>query len=211
MKTRFGILFVYLLLLMSPFVANAQKTVAPPPEVKAFSGTITEWTFNDDFIYNGFHLNDGKTSYYVKLSKHLGKSVRSLGNEITVNGTLKTSSKRPEIRMVSIRKNEKTIYDVKPAATTPSSGEQFENGKAKIAELYKNRKGEVYGFRLENNTFLKIPSNLTRRLPQLNRTGVDIEYTGIVRPLKEGEVSVNNYKIVRCQTISLDGTQYLVR
>lgn len=211
MKKRIEAVFVFFLLLASASVAEAQKTISPPPEVKAYSGVVTRWTFNDDFIYDGFYLHNGQTTYYVKLSRYLGKQVRDLDDTITVNGVLKTSSKRMEIRMVNIQGKGQTVYDVKPAAGTTSSGEQFENGKAKITELYKNKKGEVYGFCLDNNTFLKVPSSLTRRLPQLEQTGIKIEYTGTVRPLKEGEAAVNNYKIVRCQTVSLEGTQYLVR
>lgn len=211
MKTKMGMLLSFSMLLLCPLVADAGKLLDPPPEVKAFSGTVTEWSFNDDFIYRGFYLRSGQTAYYVSLPKYLGKAVRALGSELTVHGVVKETKTGPVIRMVSVQGGGKTVYDLKPAASTTPSGEQFETGKAKITELYKNKKGEVYAFRLDNDTFLKIPSSLTRRLPQLERVGSEIEYTGVIRPLKEGEEAVDHYKVVRCQTISLNGTQYLVR
>lgn len=46
---------------------------------------------------------------------------------------------------------------------------------------------------------------------QLVKAGSVIGYTGVEKTLKEGQVQVSNYKIVRCQTISVNGTQYMIK
>lgn len=183
-----------------------------PEQISTFSGSITEWTYNDDFVYDGLYLKTGETVLFVKFPSHLGQQIRSLGSNISVNGVLKYAPEGiRELKIVSISGKGQTVYDQKPAPRNVPQQEVFITGNAKVYQMQRNKKGETSGYILDNGVVLRIPPHVVYQLSQMVQVGSAIGYTGIEKELKDGQVQAKDYKIVRCQTISVNGTQYMVR
>lgn len=181
-------------------------------QVATYSGIVTEWALNDDFVYDGLYLKTGETTLFVKFPPHLGQQIRSLGNNISVNGVLRyTPEGRQELKMVSVTANGQTIYDQKPAPRAVPQQESFITGNAKMKQIQINKRGEACGYILDNGVVLRIPPHIALQLSQMVQVGSTIGYTGIEKELKDGHVQAQNYKIVRSQTISVNGTQYIVK
>lgn len=181
-------------------------------QVATYSGSVTEWTYNDDFVYDGLYLKTGETTLFVKFPPHLGQQIRSLENNISVNGVLRyTPEGRQELKMTSVSANGKTIYDQKPAPRTVPQQESFITGNAKVKQMQINKRGEACGYILDNGVVLRIPPHIALQLSQMVQVGSMIGYTGIEKELKDGQEQAQNYKIVRSQTISVNGTKYMVK
>jgi len=219
MKTKHVILAVCLMGLTVS--ASAQKKQARGKghqkgqleQVTTLSGTITEWMYNDDFEYNSFQLNTGSATVLVKFPPHLAQQVKSLGSKLSVSGVLKHSRNgSQEMKMVSITGNGQTVHDQKPIRhTAPPQQEPFVSGEAKVSQMQISKSGAVSGYILDNGVVLRIPPRTAGQLAQMVQPGTTIGYTGMEKVLKQGHVRTKNYKIVRSQTISVNGTQYLVR
>lgn len=191
---------------------HAPAGKGPLEQVATYSGRISEWTYNDDFVYDGLNLKTGETTLFVKFPPHLGKQIRSLGKSISVNGVVRYSPEgRQELKMVSISGNGKTVYDQKPAPRAIPHQESFVTGSAKVNQIQVNKRGEACGYMLDNQVILRIPPHIALQLSQMVQVGSSIGYTGIEKELKDGQVQAQNYKIVRSQTISVNGTQYMVK
>jgi len=218
MKKILYLFFTGILLFSSPLFIKAQphthkKHGKQLEQVTTVEGTVSEWTYNDDFTYDGLYLiTKDNTSVFVKFPPHLGEQVRALGNTLSVNGVFRYNKEgRQELKMVSIHGNGQTVYDRKPAPNTNPPQENFINGSAKVEQSQINKKGEVCGYILNNGAILRIPPHIAVQLSQMVQAGSVIGYTGLVKELKQGHVQAKNYKIIRCQTISVNGTQYMVK
>lgn len=181
-------------------------------QVATYSGIVTEWTYNDDFVYDGLYLKTGETTLFVKFPPHLAQQIRSVGNNISVNGVLRyTPEGRQELKMTSVTANGQTVYDQKPAPRTLPQQESFITGNAKVKQMQINKRGEACGYILDNGVVLRIPPHIALQLSQMVQVGYMVGYTGIEKELKDGHLQAKNYKIVRSQTISVNGTQYMVK
>jgi len=181
-------------------------------QVATYSGSVTEWTYNDDFVYDGLYLKTSEMNLFVKFPAHLGQQIRSLGNTIIVKGTLRYSPEgQKEMKMISISAKQQTIYDEKPAPRTSKQQEVYVNGNAIINHIQMNKKGDICGYILDNGIILRIAPHLALQLSQIIQIGSKIGYTGIEKELKDGQIQAQKYKIVRCQTISANDTQYMMK
>jgi len=182
-------------------------------QVTTFTGTVNEWINNDDYVYDGFYLQTTAGKLLVKFAPHMGaqivKAIKT-GNTVSVNGT---SSVNPEgireIHMVTIMANGQTITDVPPAAPIAPEDAGAINGKGKITGLRLDKEGRVNGFVVDSKIILKTPPHIAAQLNALLTTGSDISFTGIKKQGNNGEAMADNYSIVHCQTITINGTQYL--
>ena len=181
-------------------------------ETTTVNGTIDEWVYNDDFEYDGLYLRAENSKILVKFPPHLAQQARALGNRISVNGVLGYNREGiQELKMTSMSGNGQVVYDQKPTPDYNYTQEPFINDRGRVAQIQINKRGDVVGYILDNNTILRIPPHIARQLSQLVQVGSVIEYSGIEKALKKGHVRVFNYKIIRCQTILINGTQYVVR
>ena len=181
-------------------------------QVTTISGTIAEWTYNDDFEYDGLYLNTGSASVFVKFPPHLAQQVRDLGKNLTVNGVFHFNREGvQELKMTSMSGNGQTVYDQKPMRNEVYVQEPFVNSEGKVKQLQINKKGDTVGYILENSILVRIPPRSAFQLSQMVQIGSVIGYTGVEKTLKSGHVRASDYKIIRCQTISVNGTQYMVR
>ena len=181
-------------------------------QVTTVSGTVAEWTYNDDFEYDGLYLYSDDTKSLVKFPPHLAQQVRSLGNQLTVSGEIRKNPKGvQELKMTSISGNGQTVNDQKPVPRTTPVQEPFVHGEGKISQVQINAKGDVHGYILADSIILRIPPHTAKQLSQLIRKGAETGYTGIEKALNPGHVRAFDYKIIHVQTISINGTQYMVR
>ena len=186
----------------------------PLQQATTVSGIVSEWAYNDDFEYDGLYLKNGNAQVFVKFPPHLAQQVRALGNQLTVNGELKYNPEGvQELKMISIGGNNQTVTDQKPPPphTMSLQEERLVQSEGRISQVQTNKKGDVHGYILHNNIILRIPPHTARQLSQMIRTGTVIGYTGIEKALKPGHVRAFDYKIIHIQTISVNGTQYMIR
>jgi hypothetical protein len=183
--------------------------------VTAFQGRVMRMSVNDDYVYDGFYLQTAQDSMLVKFPAHLGSQITSLvkvGSTVTVNGTLDTPpAGNKEIRMVSLVSKGQTLYDSPPAAPATPPTENFVNGNGKVVGTQMDREGRMNGLVLDNKTILRIPPGTAGQLAGLTKDGVQVGYSGMQKTPREGEVASNDRKIVHCNTISINGQQFLVR
>ncbi len=206
------------LLFLSSFPALSQLKHRGPKDkgleqLTTVSGTVVEWTYNDDFVYDGLNLlSENNRRYFVKFPPHLGEQMMSVGKVLTVNGVLKYNREgEEELKLMDATGNGKTIYDQKPQPRAIPVQETFVNDNSEIAEVQINKHGDACGYIMKNGTILKIPPHVARQLMEMVKPGDMIGYTGVLKRLKEGHVQSQDYQIVRCQTISVNGTQYVVK
>jgi len=170
---------------------------------------------NDDYIYDGFYLQTAQDSMLVKFPGHLGVQITSLvkaGSTVTVNGTLDYPPfGGKEIRMVSLTVNGQTVYDTPPATPATAPADNFVNGNGKVVGTQIDREGRMNGLLLDNSTVLRIPPGIAGQLTGLAKDGSRIGYSGMEKMPRAGEVVVGDMKIVHCNTISINGQQFLVR
>ena len=212
MKVIQVILTICLVVLSISASAQPGRHNGQLPQATTISGTVAEWTYNDDFEYDGLYLNTGNAKVFVKFPPHLAQQARTLGNQLSVSGVLRNNPEGvQELKMNSISGNGQTMYDQKPVPHPTSAQEPFVNGEGTVKQMQINKKGDTVGYILTNDIILGLPPHTAKRLSQIIRTGTEIGYTGIEKALKPGHVRAFEYKIVRTQTISVNGTLYMVR
>lgn len=184
-------------------------------QVTTVQGSVVKMAANDDFVYDGFYLLSGSDSILVKFPSHMGAQITAAvktGSTVSVNGVLHYPPfGGKEMRMVSVTANGQTIADVMPATAPTPVVESTVTGNGKITSLQTGREGRVKGFILDGKTILKVPPHIAEQLGAMAQTGAAIAYTGTKKASKTGEVSTGNYSIIHCQTITVNGQQYLVR
>jgi hypothetical protein len=183
--------------------------------VAAFQGRVTRLSANDDYVYDGFYLQTSEDSMLVKFPVHLGAQITSLvkvGGTVTVNGTLENPPLGgKEVRMVSLSIKGQTIYDSPPAAPATPPADNFVNGNGKVVGTQMDREGRMNGLLLDNRTILRIPPGTAGQLAGLAKDGSQVGYSGMQKTPQAGEVAAGDIKIVHCNTISINGQQFLVR
>ncbi len=226
-KTLFAAVIILSVALSAQCMAQSDPHKLPPPgpfenihrqalqQVTTFNGQAGEWTINDDYIYDGFYLQTTQAKYLVKFSPHMGSELTkniTTGATITINGVEElTPEGQKEVRLISIAANGQTLTDI-PLATAPQTVTDTQiNGTGKITAFQKNKRGEVNGYFVDGKTILRVPPHVVMQLNTLLTSGAAVSYSGIKKSVNNGEVSIGNYNIVHCQTITVNGTQYLTR
>ncbi|TLV01448.1 hypothetical protein [Dyadobacter luticola] len=179
--------------------------------VNAYQGKVVKLQYNDDFTFDGFYILNSIDSVLVKFPAHLGKQVMSaakVGSNVNFTGTMEaTPFGASEVRLVSL--NDKMLNDSPQTELPPA--EKFVDGKAKVASLQKGRDGMVTGLILDNKTLLKLPPHVMAQMGNSLQPGSAIVYSGNQKSVNAGEISLDNYVIVRPNTLTINGQQYLVR
>ena len=213
MKAKFLIIIGIVLCAAMPLHIQAQekkqesKTIT---EISSFTGTIINWRTNINHIYCIFSLKVGDKTYFVEFPTTLGSKIRSIGDKVTVEGTL--NKKTNQIDFISIKGKGEIIYkaDADKSISFSSFGE-FKSGKGEITGIVVHLKG--WGVEVDNNIVLRMPIQAAEQISQMygKEEETIVEYTGMEMNYKKGEVAEKNYKIIYCHTITINGTQYLVR
>jgi hypothetical protein len=200
---------------LAPGPGGTGAPAATLQPVAAFQGRVSRLSANDDYVYDGFYLKTTQDSMLVKFPAHLGAEITSVvkvGSTVIVNGTLESppfGSK--EVRMVSLSIKGQTIYDSPPAALATPPAENFVNGNGKVVGTQMDREGRMNGLLLDNRTVLRIPPGTAGQLAGMAKDGSQVDYSGMQKATQAGEVAMGDMKIVHCNTISINGQQFLVR
>jgi hypothetical protein len=211
---------------------NAQPPVpgAPPPpdgrgmrrprdgqlqQATQFQGSVLRMGINDDYVYDGFYILSGSDSLRVNFPPHLGTQIVPLvknGANVTVSGVLDYPPYGGRVvRMISVTAGGKTVYDAPPATPPVPPVETFVSASGKIVSAQTGRRdGQLNGFMLDNNTILRVPPPSAYQLSSVAQNGATVSYTGMQKSAKQGEAASANYTIVRCNTITVNGQQYIV-
>jgi len=183
--------------------------------VSTVTGKVVKLQANDDFVFDGFYIISGSDSLLVKFPAHMGSQISPIakpGSQITVSGV----SENPgvgtkEMRMVSITTGGKTLTDNPPATPITPVQETTVTGNGKVTSLQTDREGNVNGAFIDNKTVLRFPPHVSAQLGNSLVKGSAISYSGSQKNKEQGEISLEDYKVIRCNTITVNGQQYLVR
>ena len=201
-------------------IAQQKKPVAkaenkPLEQVMAFSGQVGSWAYNEDYVYNGFYLQTTSDKYLVKFPTHMGNELTTAlktGSTITVNGVECASPQGgKEIKMVSIIDDGKEISNSPLVKTDVKPVIEIIKGSGNIIELQKDKKSKIIGFILDNKTILRVSQHVAIQLNKLAVVGTSISYSGDKKHLRNGEVAANDYILLLCQSITINGKQYLTK
>ncbi|MCF0059137.1 hypothetical protein [Dyadobacter sp. CY356] len=183
--------------------------------VTTFQGKVVKLQGNNDFTFDGFYILNGTDSLLVKFPAHMGTQISALtkpGSQVTVSGVLENPPLGPkEIRMVNLTAGGKTLTDTPPAALPAPVQETVITGNGKVTALQKDREGRVNGLFVDNKTVLRLPPHVTSQIENSVTKGTAIAYSGSQKTKQQGEVALEDYKVIRCSTITINGQQYLVR
>ena len=194
---------------------NRERQTTQPNQSRQLTtvvGTVAEWTYNDDFEFDGLLLNTGRENVIVKFRPHLAQQIKTLGNNLTVRGIFHTNRGGvEELRAESMSGNGQTVVAQSPNRNNARVRDPLVNGEGKVSQMQLCARNNIIGYILDNGIVLRLSIHSTQRLSQMVKVGTVIEYSGVEFTLRPGHVRAYDYKIVRCQTISIDGTQYMVR
>jgi len=178
------------------------------------SGYITDWIENTkDYLLDGFNFQANEEKLMVMFPVHMSKELRrtiKTGNTITISGLeTKDSLGVIKIDLVSVTNDGITIEVSPPFLPGVAPMVETINGKATIRELQKNVDGKISGYILDNKTILRLAANISNELIRLLVAGATVSYSGIKSNGGSGEDAWASYTIIRCQSIFIDGKQYL--
>lgn len=181
-----------------------------------FSGTLTEYTAgNDEQLYDGFTLKTSSGTETVRFPRHLAQALMAAakaGSSITLSGFRDTDPEgRSALRLVSLTAGGQTVRDTPPARPTTPPTEEAATARGTISRLDTDPQGRTRAAVLSDGTILHLPPAAAAQLAEKLKVGASVAATGNLRPAQPGEVAIRPVRVLRTQTITLDGVQFLVR
>ncbi|MDJ1467806.1 hypothetical protein [Xanthocytophaga flava] len=178
-----------------------------------YKGTLVDFTYNEEKAYNGFTLSSEGKNTEVRFAPHLAKEIMSAakkGGNVTIIGFKRSGKDGAEVIVLnSITSGSKTVYEHRPERDGRPK-EEFTKADGKITALAKDKEGRVNGVYLDKS-LVRFAPHVAFQLGDKLSVGKAIAITGYVRGNREGEVFVENTKVVMAQTLAVDGTTYAVR
>ena len=180
------------------------------------TGTVGQFTGNDDFILDGFTLTGSGTATTVKFPPHLGQQVQKAikaGSSVSVTGYQETRPQgQAQFRMNSLTVGKTTIMDTPPVRSTAApETPSLVTATGKIADYQIDRGGRVNGLVLDDKTIVRIPAHVAYQLTDLAKKGSTITVQGYPRSLRDGQVQLEKANVLRASVLTINGQQYLVR
>ncbi|MCF2489172.1 hypothetical protein [Dyadobacter sp. CY347] len=183
--------------------------------VSTVTGKVVKLQGNNDFVLDGFYMINGSDSLLVKIPAHMGSQISPMvkpGSQVSVSGVSENMpGTTKEMRMVSLTAGGKTLTDNPPAAPVTPAQETTVTGNGKVTSLQTDREGRVSGVFIDNKTILRFPPHVSAELGNTLAKGAAVAYSGSEKNKVQGEVSLEDYKVIHCSTITMNGQQYLVR
>lgn len=192
---------------------------APKGGVQAltdFSGTLTDYTAaNDDQVYDAFTLKTSTATETVRFPRHLAQALMAAakaGSQVTVSGFRDTDPEgRTALHLVSLTAGGQTVRDTPPVRPTTPPTEESTTVRGTVQRLAQDPKGRTNAVVINDGTILRLPPNAAEQLAEKLKVGATVAATGALRAPVAGEVAAKPVRVVRAQTITLDGVQFLVR
>jgi len=183
--------------------------------VTSIQGKVVRLSNNHDFTLDGFYMLTGNDSLLVKFPAHMGAQVMPVakpGAQISVSGVAENPAGGIRtLKLVSLTSGDKTLTETSPVPPQQVTQENSVTGSGKITSLQTDGEGKVTGLFIDSKTILRLPPQATAELGTALATGSTVSYTGSQKNKMQGEVQLENYKIIRCNTITVNGQQYLVK
>lgn len=181
-----------------------------------FSGTLTDYTAaNDDQVYDAFTLKTSTATETVRFPRHLAQALMAAakaGSQVTVAGFRDTDSEgRTALHLVSLTAGGQTVRDTPPVRPATPPTEEAATVRGTVQRLAQDPKGRTNALVLNDGTILRLPPAATEQLAEKLKVGATVAATGALRAPVAGEVAAKPVRVVRAQTITLDGVQFLVR
>jgi len=181
-----------------------------------FSGTLTEYTAaNDDQVYDAFGLKTASGTETVRFPRHLGQRLMAAakaGSTVTVTGFRDTDPQgRPALHLVSIVAGGQILTDTPPTRLSTPPTEEAATVRGTVRSLSQGPNGRPDALVMSDGTILRLPPAATEQLADKLKTGATVEATGFLRAAHEGEVAARPVRVVRAQTLTLDGVKFLVQ
>ncbi|MVM35817.1 hypothetical protein GO755_37725 [Spirosoma sp. HMF4905] len=181
------------------------------------SGTVGQWTGNDDAILDGFTLNAGSgAATTIKFPPQLGQQVQKAvktGSNVSITGYSVSSPKGETVfRMNSLTSGKTTVFDTPPTRPTATpEPPALATVTGKVADYRIDRGGRVNGLVLDDKTVVSIPPHVAYQLTDLAKKGSPITVQGYPKSLRDGQVQLEKVTILRASVLTINGQQYLVR
>ncbi|WP_221391571.1 hypothetical protein [Dyadobacter sp. NIV53] len=183
--------------------------------INTIQGKVVKLQGNDDFIFDGFYMLSAADSLLVKFPAHMGSQIFALtkpGSQVSVSGVVENARfGAREFRMVNLNAAGKTLTDTPPNTAPAPAQETAVTGNGKVTSFQTDREGRINGFFVDNKTVLRLPPHISVQMGNSISKGTAISYSGNQKVKAQGEIQLEDYKVVRCNTITVNGQQYLVR
>ena len=181
-----------------------------------FSGTITDYlALNDDQVYDGFGFKTSTGTETVRFPRHLAQAllaVAKAGSSVTLTGFRNTDPQgRAALHLVSLVAGGQTVRDTPPVRPTRPPAEESATVRGTVQRLAQGPRGETNAVVLNDGTVLRLPPPAAEQLAEKLKVGAAVAATGTLRVPGTGEVAARSVRVVRAQTITLEGVQFLVR
>lgn len=180
------------------------------------SGTLTDYTAaNDDQVYDAFTLKTSAGTETVRFPRHLAQALMAAakaGSQVTVSGFRDTDPEgRTALHLVSLTAGGQTVRDTPPARPATPPTEETTTVRGTVQRIAQDPSGRTNAVVLNDGTLLRLPPDAAAQLAEKLKVGATVAATGALRTPVAGEVAAKPVRVVRAQTITLDGVQFLVR
>ena len=181
-----------------------------------FSGTLTDYTAtNDDQVYDAFTLKTSTGTETVRFPRHQAKALMAAakaGSQVTVSGFRDTDPEgRTALHLVSLTAGGQTVRDTPPTPPTTPPTEEATTVRGTVQRLAQGPDGRTNALVMSDGTLLRLPPAATEQLAEKLKVGATVAATGALHTPAPGEVAAKPVRVVRAQTITLDGVQFLVQ
>jgi hypothetical protein len=181
-----------------------------------FSGTITDYlASNDDQVYDSFSFKTSTSTETVRFPRHLGQALMAAakaGSAVTITGFRSPDPQgRPTLHLVSLSANGQTVRDTPPTRPATPPTDETTSVRGTVQRLAQGPNGRTNTLVLNDGTLLHLSPAAAEQLAEKLKVGATVAATGTLRTAQPGEVAAKPVRVVRAQTITLDGVQFLVR
>ncbi len=181
----------------------------------SLSGTVQQFTANDESVLDGFTLNTGSKTVAVQFPAHLGQAIQAAGkagNKVTITGLSDVTPEGAAIfRLVSLTNGQTVVTDTPPTAPAVLPNPTPITVKGKVVDYQLDRQGQVNGLRLSDQTLVRVPPHVAAQLVTIAPKESTISVDGYLHPIGEGQVRLTKQTIVEASTITANGQSFLVR
>ncbi|OUJ75340.1 hypothetical protein [Hymenobacter crusticola] len=185
-------------------------------ELHDFSGTLTEYVAtNDDQVYDSFVFKTSAGTETVLFPRHLGQAllaVAKVGSQVSITGFRDTNPQgQPSLHLVGLSAGGQTVRDTPPVRPATPPAEETTTARGTVQRLGQDPRGRTNAVVLNDGTILRLPPTAAEQLANKLKVGATVAATGALRASVPGEVAAKPTRVVRTQTITLDGVQFLVQ
>lgn len=189
---------------------------APMQALSDFSGTLTGYLAgNDDQVYDSFGFKTATGPETVCFPRHLAQPLMAAakaGSAVTITGFRDLDREgRPALHLVSLTAGGQTVRDTPPVRPATPPAEEAATVRGTVQRLAQDPRGRTNAVVVSDGTVLRLPPGAAEQLADKLKVGTAVAATGNLHALRPGEVAAKPVRVVRAQTITLDGVQFLVQ